>query len=591
MSFARYRVLELAGRGGMGVVYRAVDTRLDRVVALKVIAPAWASDDQFRTRFFREARSVAAIEHPNIIPVYDADEHQGRLYLAMRYVGGGDLLTLVRTVGALDVARAQALALQLAGALDAAHRGGVVHRDVKPANALLSDDVDAAEHVYLADFGVASSAAATTLLTAAGGLVGSLAYMAPEVIEGEPASPASDLYSLACLLYELVCGQPPFVADTQAALMMAHVAREPAPPSALAPGLSPVVDEALRWGLAKQPSDRPPSCLALVQAAGDGAGRSRRARSTAGSATVTQAPLGARTPEDATQQMTRPRTHTATAGAVVVLACVVAGGAVGTSLAPGEPRPSQLTLRSAVASAVLPGWRSVAPPAADVRTLMPSTVRSARGPAGVTATVGTLRPSAERPVLEGGAPPNHGQSLRLTTVTVRETARRDGAGEEIVAEARATTNATLAVICRGATRSATVRECRSVAARVDLLGADDLPANAAREFALAVRAALTRADGARAERALLGGPDAVTRRDVAARLAAEGRSAATDLDGVAGATRERRFASRLAAALRARSRALDSVAAAYGLTAELSAARGLRSAQRRVSSVVDGGRR
>ncbi len=179
--FAGHRITGVAGRGGMGVVYRAVQLDLDRAVALKLIAPQLAEDPGFRERFVRESRLAAAIDHPNVIPNYYTGEYEGALYIAMRYVEGSDLRTLVRAAGRLDPERAAHIVAQVASALDAAHERGIVHRDVKPANVLLG----ASEHAYLTDFGLTKRISSHSGQTHAGGWVGTLGFVAPEQIRGE----------------------------------------------------------------------------------------------------------------------------------------------------------------------------------------------------------------------------------------------------------------------------------------------------------------------------------------------------------------------------------------------------------------------
>ena len=188
------RIETVAGRGGMGIVYRATQLSLGRPVALKLIAPEHAADANFRERFQRESRMAAAIDHPNVIPVYEAGEEDGRLYLVMRWVAGTDLHRLLRAEGRIEPERAAAIVNQVAGALDAAHAAGLVHRDVKPANVLLSGD-----HAYLADFGLTRFAGADTLTTA-GHFLGTVDYMAPEQFHPGPNDARADVYALACVL-------------------------------------------------------------------------------------------------------------------------------------------------------------------------------------------------------------------------------------------------------------------------------------------------------------------------------------------------------------------------------------------------------
>jgi ABC-type branched-subunit amino acid transport system substrate-binding protein/streptogramin lyase len=253
-TFAGYRIESLVGRGGMGVVYQATDLSLDRPVALKLIAPELADDPRFRERFLDEPRLAASLDHASVIPIYEAGEHDGQLYLAMRYVAGCDLGTLLGREGALDPERALAILGQIAGALDAAHRHGLVHRDVKPANVLLDED----EHAYLTDFGITKQLGDDT--TDAGH--GTLDYLAPEQIRGEPVDGRSDGYALACVLYECLAGRPPYRRQTPAETMWAHLREDPPPLES-----HPALDSILQRGLARERDDRYPTCAALIDAA------------------------------------------------------------------------------------------------------------------------------------------------------------------------------------------------------------------------------------------------------------------------------------------------------------------------------------
>ena len=205
-----YRVERLLGRGGMAAVYLARDDRLDRLVALKVLAPALAADEGFRTRFIRESRAAAAVDDPHIIPVFEAGDAGGMLYIAMRYVPGGDVGTIVRRDGPLSPGRTAAVIAQVASALDAAHAAGLVHRDVKPANMLVDVRPGRSDHVYLSDFGVSKKTlAASAGLTGTGQFLGTLDYVAPEQIQGRPPDGRTDQYALACAAFELLAGAPP----------------------------------------------------------------------------------------------------------------------------------------------------------------------------------------------------------------------------------------------------------------------------------------------------------------------------------------------------------------------------------------------
>ncbi|MDA0174345.1 protein kinase [Solirubrobacter taibaiensis] len=244
------RIESVAGRGGMGIVYRATQLSLGRPVALKLIAPEHAADSDFRDRFQRESRMAAAIDHPNVIPVFEAGEEDGRLYIVMRWVEGTDLHKELRAHGAIPAARAAAIVHQVAGALDAAHAAGLVHRDVKPANVLLSG-----EHAYLADFGLTRFANAKTNVTTGGHFLGTVDYMAPEQFKPGPSDARADVYALGCVLYAAVTGRPPFIRETVPQTMLAHL-HEPPPKAA---GASPDLNRVITRALAKDPADRYPS--------------------------------------------------------------------------------------------------------------------------------------------------------------------------------------------------------------------------------------------------------------------------------------------------------------------------------------------
>lgn len=258
-AFAGHRIDAVAGRGGMGVVYRATQLDLDRTVALKLIAPALAQDPLFRERFIRETRVAAGIDHPNVIPVFYAGDHEGRLYLAMRYVAGEDLRTLVRREGPLDPVRAARILAQVASALDAAHASGIVHRDVKPANILLGDG----DHAYLTDFGLTKRMTSGAGVTRPGGWVGTLGYVAPEQIRGDRVDARADVYALGCVLCHALTGAPPHVRESDEATLWAHL-HDPAP--VLGPELPPALGAVLTRALARDPDDRFPSAGDLGRA-------------------------------------------------------------------------------------------------------------------------------------------------------------------------------------------------------------------------------------------------------------------------------------------------------------------------------------
>ena len=260
---AGYRLEEQIGRGGMAVVYRARDVQLGRNVALKLLAPVLALDDAFRQRFIRESRAAAAVDHPYIIPIFAAGESDGVLYIAMRYVQGGDVRTLLDTVGPLPASRAADIITQVSLALDAAHLHGLVHRDIKPANMLLDSVSDGSQrdHVYLADFGLSKRSLSMTGLTSIGQFLGTPAYVAPEQVEGRSVDGRADLYALACASFEILSGDPPYQRDDDLAVMWAHVSAPPPSLSARRPDLPAAIDEVMARAMAKAPADRYPTCL------------------------------------------------------------------------------------------------------------------------------------------------------------------------------------------------------------------------------------------------------------------------------------------------------------------------------------------
>ena len=261
-EFGGYLIEAVAGRGGMGVVYRARQRRPERVVALKVITPDLAEDESFRARFEGESNVAAQIEHPNVIPVYEVNDHEGLLFIAMRFVEGTDLRALIQREGALDPARAVGIVTQAAAALDAAHRAGLVHRDVKPGNLLIS----AAGHTYLTDFGLAKRGSSESGITKTGMFVGTLDYIAPEQLQGQPLDARADVYALACVLYHALTGQVPYPRGSEPAKIWAHMSEEPPRATALVP-VSPAFDEVIARGMAKDREQRYPSAGDLARAA------------------------------------------------------------------------------------------------------------------------------------------------------------------------------------------------------------------------------------------------------------------------------------------------------------------------------------
>jgi len=273
---AGYRLEEQIGRGGMAVVYRARDERLGRPVALKVLDPERAGDAGFRQRFLRESRVAAAVDDPHVIPVFEAGEAGGYLFLAMRLVRGGDVESLLAAEGPLEPGRACGMVMAVASALDAAHADGLVHRDVKPANMLLDARPGRPDHVYLSDFGISRQLLATSRLTRTDQFLGTLPYSAPEQFSGGEVGGRADQYALACVAFELLSGSPPFIRDSFEQYMYAHLSAPPPRLTERRQGLPPTVDEVFAKALAKSPADRFGSC-------GEFAGALRSALDTPGS--------------------------------------------------------------------------------------------------------------------------------------------------------------------------------------------------------------------------------------------------------------------------------------------------------------------
>jgi serine/threonine-protein kinase len=344
-EIAGYLIESELGRGGMGVVYLAYDPRLKRRVALKLVAPPFARGIGLPERFMHESELAASLDHPNVVPIYEAGEAGGRLFIAMRYVEGTDLRALLRE-GPLPPKRTLELVSQVASALDAAHARGLVHRDVKPSNVL----VDATDHVYLADFGLTRRMREPKV--AEDGLVGTIEYVAAEQIRGAEVDGRADVYSLGCVLYECLAGRPPFAHDSDVAVLFAHLASEPP----TLPGLEAVLQKAL----AKDPAERFDSCGALVEAATTAMGLvrpGRRQRYLAGVVVVCAAAAGT-TLALLLQQGGLPTSAAGPRGALVRVDG--ASGAVGRRLRLGE----QLTGVAAGAGAV---WLSDAGSAALLR--------------------------------------------------------------------------------------------------------------------------------------------------------------------------------------------------------------------------------
>ncbi|KXW76640.1 protein kinase, partial [Mycolicibacterium phlei DSM 43071] len=263
--FGHYELRQLIGRGGMGEVYRAYDTRTDRIVALKVLPPNMAADETFQERFRRESQAAAGLNDPHVVPIHGFGEIDGRLYLDMRLIEGRNLGTILTETGKpIDPALAVKIVEQVAMALDAAHATGLIHRDIKPSNILITEH----DFVYLIDFGLARSAGQKGLTTA-GSTLGTMAYMAPERFEGRPVDATADIYALACVLYECLTGNRPYPAESLEQQIAGHMTQEIPRPSDTDPTLA-AFDEVIAKGMAKKPSQR-------YRRAGDLAEAARRA--------------------------------------------------------------------------------------------------------------------------------------------------------------------------------------------------------------------------------------------------------------------------------------------------------------------------
>jgi len=268
-DFKDFRIQRIIGRGGMSVVYLAEQVSLGRKVALKVMSPALADDPAFRDRFVRESRTAASLDHPNIIPIFEAGESDGVLYIAMRYVEGSDLRTLQKRLGAMPVERVLSIIGQVASALDAAHAKGLVHRDVKPANVLVvpAEQPGGLDHAYLADFGLTREAEGRTGLTQTGQFVGTVDYAAPEQIYGKQIDGRTDQYALGCMLFECLTGTVPFQKTSNVAVIYSHVNDPPPKPTERRAELPGAIDAVVAKAMSKEKEDRYPTCAALADAA------------------------------------------------------------------------------------------------------------------------------------------------------------------------------------------------------------------------------------------------------------------------------------------------------------------------------------
>ena len=438
-QLAGYVIEEQVGAGGMAVVFRARDSVLGRLAALKVLSPTLAADQAFRVRFLRESRAVASVEEPHIIPVYGAGDADGVLYIATKFVSGGDLAdVLQRAGGALEPARVAMFIEQVAAALDAAHAAGLVHRDVKPGNVLVDVVQGRGEHAYLSDFGLSKPAMAATGLTATGTFLGTPDYAPPEQIRGQPVDGRGDQYSLACMAFALLTGNLPFHRQETMATLFAHL-NDPVPPLSRFRGDLPQgTDTVLTRGLAKEARDRYPGCGefaaalrdALSGRAGAGSGSGSGLAGLPGGAPtrLESAPRGSRPPQvppTAVWPDTRvwPDTPSGAPPATEVASPVTPAAAASSPLAPSWPwpaadaaaadaafQPTQTTQPSVGASS--PAWTTRPPAGASAPTPpFPSPGPAGHGtgvtPAGAASGYAPRAASPATPARSASTPTTH----------------------------------------------------------------------------------------------------------------------------------------------------------------------------------------
>src|SRR6266511_3147175 len=375
--FGDFEILSVAGQGGMGVVYRARQVSLGRVVALKIISPQIASSEDFARRFAYESRLAASIDHPHVVSIFSSGQVGGRSFIAMQWIDGVSLHSMLANDQPLAPDRAVLIVSQIAGALDSAHAAGLIHRDVKPGNILVRS-IGGRDHAYLTDFGIARrSGAEVTELTKTGETVGTIGYMAPEQIRGESPDGRADLYSLGCVLFECLTGHPPFERDSQPAMMFAHVSDERPRPSGLRPELGDRFDAVTVRAMALEPQDRYQTGTELADAV-LAAGRGEA---------VGAAPTQAATPAGASQAPPRPaprRLPGGSQGRAEVRCC---GSGPSSQWAPSRSAPSQPQADSRATTT--PPARRRAPPPPAIRP-------RERRPASRTASRPTMRPPSAR---------------------------------------------------------------------------------------------------------------------------------------------------------------------------------------------------
>jgi protein kinase-like protein len=594
-TIAGYRIDGVLGSGGMSTVYSATQLSLGREVALKVLAPLLSEDAGFRERFRREAMLQAALEHPNIVTVYEAGESEEGLYLALRLVPGTDLKALIEN-RPLEPERAFDLLEQAAAALDAAHDAGLIHRDVKPQNILVDED----DHAYLADFGL-TKGAGDRGLTLTGLYLGSLDYVAPEQVRGESFGASGDVYAFACVLYEVLTGEVPFPHETEAALLYAHVNAPPPRPSVRNPALPEALDAVLARGLAKQPGDRYRSAGELV--------REARRAFTLGAAlprpfgeTIADPALLRRAPVLTVDEPRRVSPLVLALAAAICAGVAAAGFLMGHRARAADPGPKGVAVAGPIQlTFAVRQWHPVPPQSpAGLVLRSPVMLRSADPRSPVTLLAG-VEPRAASSRL---APATVLGSAKATPVKLggdealryRGLRPRSLSGETVTLYALQTAVGPAAIACAaplGSDAQAALARCESVASTLALQGTAARPLGADRHYASALSTALAPLARARANdrRRIAHTGSAKARADAAARLAslyatAQARLAAVGPGPDEQPANERLLASlgraqqgyiALAAAIRAADRAAYGNAAARIAAAEASADRALRS--------------
>jgi hypothetical protein len=577
-TIAGYRIEGVLGSGGMGVVYEATQLSLDRTVALKVLAPQAGADPAFRERFRREAMLQAALDHPHIVTVHEAGESDEGLFIATRLVRGQNLKQL--SGDGLAPARALAILQQVASALDAAHAAGLVHRDVKPQNVLVDDR----DYAYLADFGLIKDAREPGL-TQTGEYVGTLDYVSPEQIRGEPMTAASDLYAFAAVLYECLSGEVPYPRDTEAALLYAHLSEEPPRLTERRAELPPALDAVVTRGLAKDPGDRFATAAELVHAARSALSRADE--------DVTQAPVAAdggarasgetivdrgvlrRTPVVAVEEERRLSRELIAGVAVGALALLLGGFLLG-RLAHGEPAagPTGVAIAGPIAlSFPTDDWQATQPlEIAGLALTGPVGLTSVKGndPGSLVAGIGRqargarLLPPAFVQLLQRTP---HREAVRLGPLAgfrYRDLRHRRVPGSLTVYAVPTTAGvATIACVAPQADAEVLAR-CESVVSTLDLRGAEALPLGPNQRYAAAVNTALTSLVTQRGEgrRALREAKTPAAQARAAEQLAAAYRAAVAGLGGASPGPIEEPYHRSIVAALGRAAEGYSALAAA-----------------------------